>query len=101
MNENKDERLFATRAAGQKIDPDTAQVHWEWGETFDPYRLGGLPDELHQIERLYFARAPGTDLWIEFGDLPEATRKTLWERVRRDSSSCDLFGGNTMPWDND
>ena len=29
-----------------------------------------------------FARAPGTGLWIEFGDLPEATREAL--RVRDD-----------------
>src|SRR5262245_38175202 len=59
--------------AGQKIDPDTAEVYWEYVQMADPYGVLDLPPE--HIGRGYFARAPGSDLWIEFGDLPEATRE--------------------------
>jgi hypothetical protein len=42
--------------------------------------LPDLPEECRQIGRDYFARSPGSDLWIWFGDLPEATRNALWEK---------------------
>jgi len=61
------------KIAGQQIDPATAEVMWEYGQTLDPYG-----DQ--QIGREYFARAPGTDVWVNFGDLPEATRDTLWNK---------------------
>jgi hypothetical protein len=31
--------------------------------------------------RNYFARAPGSDLWVELGDIPEPVREALWARV--------------------
>jgi hypothetical protein len=70
------------RAAGLKIDPDTAEVDWEHANMADPYGVNpDLPAEYKCIGRVYFACAPGTDIWVEFSDLPEKTRDALWERI--------------------
>jgi hypothetical protein len=73
------EQWLATRKeAGAQIDPETAEVHWGYGYTLDPYGVfPDLPEEYQQVQRLYFARAPGSNVWVEFADLPEATRRTL------------------------
>lgn len=45
--------------------------------------LAELPpcvEEFHQVGREYFARAPRSDIWVEFGDLPDETRERLWNR---------------------
>jgi hypothetical protein len=71
--------------AGQHIDPATAEVDWEYGQPADPYRINpDLPEECRQVGRLYFARAPGSDIWVSFYDLPEATLTALWERHGRE-----------------
>jgi hypothetical protein len=38
-----------------------------------------LPTTLQQVGREYFARRPGSDIWVWFGDLPSATAKALWK----------------------
>jgi hypothetical protein len=64
--------------AGLKIDPETAEVEWEYAQTLDPYGLDpDLPEECQCVGREYFARSPGSDVWVHFGDLPEATRDAL------------------------
>jgi hypothetical protein len=69
------------RAVGLSIDPDTAEVEWWYAQTLDPYGdFPDLPEESRQVGREYFARSPGSDVWIEFGDLPTATHDTLWEK---------------------
>ena len=37
-----------------------------------------------QVQRNYFARSPGSDMWVHFDDLPEATRKILSEKAAQD-----------------
>jgi len=32
----------------------------------------------------------GSDVWVEFGDLPEATRSALWEKHERQIASDDV-----------
>jgi hypothetical protein len=67
-------------AVGLQIDPETAEVFWHYAQTLDPYGdYRDLPEECQQVGRAYFARSPGSDVWIEFSDLPERTRKALWE----------------------
>jgi hypothetical protein len=44
---------------------------------------GELPEELQQVGREHFARSPGTDIWVQFGDLPETTRDALWKEHMR------------------
>jgi hypothetical protein len=69
------------KAVGLQIDPETAEVEWIYAQVLDPYgELPDLPEECRQIGRDYFARSPGSDLWIWFGDLPEATRVALWAK---------------------
>jgi hypothetical protein len=57
--------LAIRKEAGLKIDPNTAEVHWEYGYTLDRYGVHpGLPEELRQVGREYFARSPGSDIWV-------------------------------------
>jgi hypothetical protein len=83
----EDEQWLAIRKeAGLKIDPETAEVDWNYGQTLDPYGVCDeweLPEEFHCVGREYFARSPGSDIWVEFGDLPEETRERLWARHSR------------------
>jgi hypothetical protein len=78
------ERWLAVREEeALKIDPETAEVDWSYGQTLDPYGVCDeweLPEEFHQVGREYFARAPGSDIWVKFGDLPKETRDELWKR---------------------
>jgi hypothetical protein len=68
---------------GLKIDPETAEVHSEYAQIRDPYDVlaeSELPEEIVGVRRTHFARAPGSDIWVEFGDLPDETRDKLWGR---------------------
>ncbi len=68
-------------AAGLHIDPDTAEVWWDYRQVVDPYGVfPEIPEECDCVGRAYFARSPGMRLWIYFGDLPEATRDALWAK---------------------
>jgi hypothetical protein len=79
------EKWLATRReAGLRIDPESAEVDWIYANTLDPYGVyPDLPEEYQQVGREYFARSPGSDVWVCFGDLPTATRETLWNRHSR------------------
>src|SRR5438477_12754806 len=69
------------RAVGLYIDPETAEVEWTYAEITDPYGDDpGPPEECDQFGREYFARSSGSDVWICFSDLPDATRDVLWEQ---------------------
>jgi hypothetical protein len=69
------------KAAGLQIDPETAQVHWTYAQTLDPYGDDpNLPEEYQQVGREYFARSPGSDVWVCFRDLPKAVRDALWDK---------------------
>jgi hypothetical protein len=85
----------ARRQAGLAINLFTAEVWWEYGQVLDPYGLGlDLPEEARQIGRNYFARAPGSDIWVEFNDLPDATLKALRLRIDRGDFDRD----DDMSW---
>ena len=68
------------QAAGRAINPETAEVASWYAEIGDPYGVDDLPEEYRCSGRADFARAPGTNLWISFHDLPEATRDALWKK---------------------
>jgi hypothetical protein len=44
-----------------------------------------LPEEFDQIGREHFASAPGSDIWVRFGDLPKETRAKLEHRENQAS----------------
>ena len=86
--------LESRTEAGLKIDPETAEVDWEYGQVMDPYRVySDLPEECQQVGRQYFARSPGSDIWVHFRDLPDETRHALWEKhkCRRRLTSKAVF----------
>ena len=71
--------LAIRKEAGLHIDPETAEVLWTYAQTPDPYGVDpDLPEECQQVGREYFARSPGSDVWVWFGVLPEATEDALW-----------------------
>ena len=76
ITDQEQELLRLREEAGRKIDPKTAQVKWQWGWSLYPYRIYPYdPDKL--LQRNYFARSPGTKMWVHFNDLPEATCRIL------------------------
>jgi hypothetical protein len=69
------------QAVGLQIDPETAEIEWTYAQTLDPYGDDpNLPEEYQQVGREYFARSPGSDVWVWFGDLPDATQDALWKK---------------------
>jgi len=73
--------LAIRREEGLKIDPSTAEVDWSYAQVCDPYGIDpDLPEEYDCIGRAYFARRPGSEVWVCFDDLPEKTRVALWKR---------------------
>ena len=72
--------LQIRKEEGPRIDPETAQVMWWYAQTLDPYGVyPDIPEECNCVGREYFARTPGSDIWVCFGDLPDETRETLWK----------------------
>jgi hypothetical protein len=70
--------LAARRDAALHIDPDTAGVMTCYKESVHLYRGKlHLPEGWPRIEYGCFARAPQSDIWVWFGDLPYATFRGL------------------------
>jgi hypothetical protein len=87
--------LAIRREAATKIDPETAEVDWQYRDALDPYEVCDLTPEEMCIVRSYFARAPGSDIWVSFLDLPKETVEALWHRINTgkiDHSEGWLFG---------
>jgi hypothetical protein len=73
--------LAIRKEAGLQIDPETAEVTWKYAQTLDPYGIyPNLPEDCQQVGREYFARSPGTHVWVHFDDLPEKVCDALWEK---------------------
>jgi hypothetical protein len=80
-DEERESWLAIRKEAGLKIDPETAEVDWTYAQTLDPYGLDpDLPEEYRQVGRAYFARSPGSKVWVHFSDLPKDTRDALWKK---------------------
>jgi hypothetical protein len=86
--------LAAKKEAGKLIDPETAEVTFDWGLTTDPYGVMDDPSEVDCVGRNYFFRNPGSDIWVWDGDLPAAVLARLWERI----DAGDLQERNELPW---
>jgi hypothetical protein len=92
----KERWLALRKEAALKIDPETAEVEWNYAQTLDPYGVEPeLPEEYWQVGREYFARSPGSDIWVWFGDLPDTTRDALWEK----HSSRLAFPAGLIPFE--
>jgi hypothetical protein len=87
----KEQWLAVRKEAALHVDPETAEVDWTYGQIPDPYGVDpDLPEECQCVGRNYFARSPGSDVWVWFGDLPEATRDRLWARIDAGEFTDDL-----------
>jgi hypothetical protein len=97
--ENVKKWLAIRKKAGRQIDPETAEVDWWYAQVVDPYGVrADIPEELQQVGRDYFARSPGSDVWVWFGDLPIATRDALWEKHKSKLAfPAGLFYGRSKP----
>jgi hypothetical protein len=82
-DEERTEFLRIRKEAGLKIDPETAEVAWDYRQVVDPYGIYPPHPESDCVGRAYFARAPGSDIWVEFGDLPDPIRDALRVRHQR------------------
>src|SRR4051812_18014075 len=81
-NEDLETWLAIRKEAAKTIDPTTAEIFWTYGDITDPY--GVDPDGRSEcIGRVYFARAPGSDIWVEFGDLPMPVVDEFWKRHKQ------------------
>ena len=72
--------LAIRKEAARQIDPETAEVRWRYVRIRDPYGVDPLPED-DKIGRGYFARSPGSDVWVSFYDLPDATAEALWAKA--------------------
>jgi hypothetical protein len=63
----------------------------QYAQILDPYGVKpDLPRECQCVGRVYFARAPGSGMWVWFGDLPDATRDRLLARIDAGEFTHDL-----------
>ena len=75
------EWLATRKEIGRQIDPDAAEVIWQFEPVLDPYQVcKDLPDQLQLVGREYFARSLETEVWVSFDDLPKSSRNRLWRR---------------------
>lgn len=66
--------LEVRKEAGKTIDPATALVTKHYVQMADVYGVDpDLPDEMNCLGVQSFARSPGSDIWVWFGDLPDET----------------------------
>jgi len=75
-----EEWLAIRKEAGLRIDPATAHVTWWFAQVVDPYGIYPYEPEADCVGREYFARSPESDVWVNFGDLPEETVAALGKR---------------------
>ena len=88
--------LAIRKEAALQIDPESAEVMWTYAQTLDPYGVNpNLPEECWQVGREYFARSPGSDIWVWFGDLPDNVESALWAKHKaRLAFPAGLFPSN-------
>ena len=82
----KEQWLAIRKEAALQIEPETAEVSWLYGPSRDPYGLTPYKfDDVCEdnVGRNYFARSPGSDVWVSFDDLPDAVGDALWNKVTR------------------
>jgi hypothetical protein len=72
--------LAVRKREAVRIDPMTAEVVWQHRYILDPYNVHVLDDQEKVIGRVYFARQPGSNIWVSFDDLPEEVIGSLLSR---------------------
>jgi hypothetical protein len=85
------------KEVARHIDPETAKVTCVDRTPSDPHVIHPhIPEELRQhIGLAYFARSPDIDIWVNFDDLPQATRDALWKKHRNKLTLMARLFGHT------
>jgi hypothetical protein len=86
--------LFLRKQEALRIDPERVEIDCRFGNVSDPYGVEDLPDEYNCIGRNYFARSPGSDVWVSFHDLPDAVVRRIWARI----DAGDFERGDRIPF---
>jgi hypothetical protein len=74
-------QLELRKQEGRKLDPRSAEIDNSLFEHLRSLRhLLRLPDDLVYVSKMYFAWAPGSEIWVVDSHLPEMTRKALCDR---------------------
>jgi hypothetical protein len=70
--------LRIRKEAALQIDPATAEMDCIYANLLDPYGVNpDVPEDDQWIDRVYFVRSPGSDVWVCVDDLPKETEKAL------------------------
>jgi hypothetical protein len=75
-DDEREEFIKIRKQAALKIDPETAEVASWAVDVMNPYGVYPTAEE-YNIGRDNFVRAPGSDIWVWFGDLPEE----VWKKI--------------------
>ena len=73
----KDEWDTIRRGAGQLIDIETAEVIFIYSRELEPHG-DDEPEGAGWPYRGAYVRAPGSEEWVHWQDLPKETRDDLW-----------------------
>ena len=83
--------------AGREIDIETCELGSWYTLDFDPYGADpDLPEEWQQIGKNCFVRSPWSRGWVRGRDLPDATRRALYERLDREEVRCAVARATTL-----
>ena len=75
-----DDFLAVRKEAAKHIDPATTELCWGYRQVLDPYDVLDVSEEEYCVGRSYFARSPGSNIWVSFSDLSPELCKALWEQ---------------------
>jgi hypothetical protein len=98
--------LSIREAEASRIDPDAAEVRYDYGRCSDPYNFyPEMPDwalDTHdrgacdgQLNELYFVRRPLGNVWVWIGSLSEEVRNALLSKL--DLDALEWIKETTVP----
>ena len=97
-NEETKAWLAVRKEAAKAINPATAKVTYQYGQVADAYGVYPIiRDEFDCIGKNWFARAPGSDVWVSFHDLPQSFDDELWKRLERNDPDGPSLDGPDLP----
>jgi hypothetical protein len=77
--------LASRKAAALKIDPATALISHAYVYPANPYGVySEIPDHAKEVTDDYYARAPGSKIWVYRGDLAKDTAHALEQKYQLD-----------------
>jgi hypothetical protein len=89
--------VASRKEAGREIDIETCEVDAWYAIDFDPYGADpDLPIEYQIIGKNRFVRSPRSRGWVHEDNLPDATRRALYERCDREAAHWAVARAKTL-----